>query len=103
MKGKYNGSLMDRSLAVVKELVWLNEAMNHTVQYSCHKNAWTIWKGIKMWQVEDKPNTLEGVQYATGEEQGANHSPSQPSKSLPQPLMPKKLKLTGSMKTYKTF
>ena len=61
---------MDRSLAVVKELVWLNESMNHTVQYSCHKNAWTIWKGIKMWQVEDEPNTLEGVQYATGKSRG---------------------------------
>ena len=33
----------------------------------------------------------------------ANHSMSQSSKSMPQPLMSKKLKLTGSMKTYKTF
>ena len=33
----------------------------------------------------------------------ANHSISQKSKSMPQPLMSKKLKLNGSMKTYKTF
>ena len=33
----------------------------------------------------------------------ANHSISQLSKSMPQPLMPTKLKLNGSMKTYKTF
>ena len=33
----------------------------------------------------------------------ANHSVSQQSKSMPQPVMLKKLKLTGSMKTYKTF
>jgi len=33
----------------------------------------------------------------------ANHSISQYSKSMPQPLMPKKLKLNGSIKTYKTF
>ena len=32
-----------------------------------------------------------------------NHSISQESKSMPQPLMQKKLKLNGSMKTYKTF
>ena len=31
-----------------------------------------------------------------------HHSKSMP-KSMPQPLMPKKLKLDGSMKTYKTF
>ena len=33
----------------------------------------------------------------------ANHSISQLSKSMPQPVMLKKLKLNGSMKTYKTF
>ena len=33
----------------------------------------------------------------------ASHSTSRKSKSMPQPLMPKKLKLTGSMKTYNTF
>ena len=33
----------------------------------------------------------------------ANHSISQLSKSMPQPVMLKKLKLKGSMKTYKTF
>ena len=33
----------------------------------------------------------------------ANHSILQQSKSMPQPVMLKKLKLTGSMKTYKTF
>ena len=32
-----------------------------------------------------------------------NHSISQESKSMPQPVMLKKLKLNGSMKTYKTF
>ena len=32
-----------------------------------------------------------------------NHSISQLFKSLPQLLIPKKLKLNGSMKTYKTF
>ena len=32
----------------------------------------------------------------------ANHSTSQQSKSMPQPLMLKKLKLNSSMKTYKT-
>ena len=32
-----------------------------------------------------------------------NHSISQYSKSMPQPVMLKKLKLNGSMKTYKTF
>ena len=33
----------------------------------------------------------------------ANHSISQQSKSMPQPVMLKKLKLNGSMKTYKIF
>ena len=33
----------------------------------------------------------------------ANHSISQESKSMPQPAMLKKLKLTCFMKTYKTF
>ena len=33
----------------------------------------------------------------------ANYSISQQSKSMPKPLIPKKLKLNGSMKTYKTF
>ena len=33
----------------------------------------------------------------------ANHSISQSSNFMPQPLMPKKLKLNGSMKTYRTF
>ena len=33
----------------------------------------------------------------------ANHSISQLSKSMPQPIMWKKLKLNGFMKTYKTF
>ena len=33
----------------------------------------------------------------------ANHPKSQLSKSMPQPVMLKKLKLNGSMKTYKTF
>ena len=33
----------------------------------------------------------------------ANHSISQLSKSMPQPVMLKKLKLNSSMKTYKTF
>ena len=33
----------------------------------------------------------------------ANHSISLGSKSMPQPLMPKKLKLNSSMMTYKTF
>ena len=33
----------------------------------------------------------------------ANHSISQLSKSMPQPVTVKKLKLNGSMKTYKTF
>ena len=33
----------------------------------------------------------------------ANHSISQLSKSMPQPVMMKKLKLNGSMKTYKAF
>ena len=33
----------------------------------------------------------------------ANHSISQESKSMPQPVTLKKLKLNGSMKTYKTF
>ena len=33
----------------------------------------------------------------------ANHSLSQKSKSMPQPVTLKKLKLNGSMKTYKTF
>ena len=32
-----------------------------------------------------------------------NHSKSQQSKSMPQPRMPKQLKLNCSMKTYKTF
>ena len=33
----------------------------------------------------------------------ANPSVSQKSKSMPQPLVPKKLELTSSMKTHKTF
>ena len=33
----------------------------------------------------------------------ANYSISQQSKSMPQPVMLNKLKLNGSMKTYKTF
>ena len=33
----------------------------------------------------------------------ANHSISQQSKPMPQPVMLKKLKLNGSMKTYKIF
>ena len=33
----------------------------------------------------------------------ANHSISQESKSMPQPVTLKKLKLNSSMKTYKTF
>ena len=33
----------------------------------------------------------------------ANYSTSQLSKSMPQPVMLKKLKLNGFMKTYKTF
>ena len=33
----------------------------------------------------------------------ANHSISQKSKSMPQPVMLNKLKLNGSMMTYKTF
>ena len=33
----------------------------------------------------------------------ANHSISQLSKSMPQPVTLKKLKLNGSVKTYKTF
>ena len=33
----------------------------------------------------------------------ANHSVSQLSKSMPQPVMLKKLKLNSSIKTYKTF
>ena len=33
----------------------------------------------------------------------ANHSISQLSKSMPQPVMLKKMKMNGSMKTYKTF
>ena len=33
----------------------------------------------------------------------ANHSISQKSKSMPQPVTLKKLKLNGSMKTYKIF
>ena len=34
---------------------------------------------------------------------GSNHSISQLSKSMPQPVTLKKLKLNGSMKTYKNF
>ena len=33
----------------------------------------------------------------------ANYSASQQSKSIPQPLMPKKFELTSFMKTYKTI
>ena len=43
--------------------------------------------------------TTESFQFVSK----ANYSTSQYSKSMPQPLMLKKLKLTGSTKTYKTF
>ena len=66
---------------------------------------------------EELPRSV-GTQYATRDQwrnnfrknedlsvsiSKANHSIPQESKSMPQPVMLKKMKLNGSMKTYKTF
>ena len=45
------------------------------------------------------PKMTEWSQYISK----ANHATSQWSKFMSQPLMPRKLKLTDSMKTYNTF
>ena len=60
------------------------------LQYSCCENSMSIMKRQKDVAPEDVPPRSESVQYSTGEEQ-------------PQPPKPKKLKLIGSMKTYKIF
>ena len=60
-----------------------------------------------LWSTKDsKMQYLDAVSKTTERSlfvSKANHSTSQLSKSMPQPVMLKKLKLNGSMKTYKTF
>ena len=41
------------------------------VQYSCHENPMNSMKRQKYMILEDEPPELKGVQYATGEVQGA--------------------------------
>ena len=88
------------------------------LQYSCLENPMNSMKRQKDRILKDELPRSVGAQYATGKEwrnnfrknedlsvsiSKANHSIPQESKSMPQPVMLKKMKLNGSMKTYKTF
>ena len=46
------------------------EMVNHSSILSM-RTLWTVWKDKKIWHQEMSPPKLEGVQYATGEEQRA--------------------------------
>ena len=94
------------------------EGNDKPLQYSCLENPMNSMKRQKDRTLKDEFPRSVGAQYATGKEwrnnsrknedlsmsiSKANHSIPQESKSMPQPVMLKKLKLNGSMKTYKTF
>ena len=92
------------------------EGNGKPLQYSCLENPMNSMKRENdRIPKEELPRSVD-AQYATGDQWRnnsrkngslfvckANHSVSQLSKSMPQPVTLKKLKLNGSMKTYKTF
>ena len=49
---------------------------DNTLQYSCHKKPMDHMRRQKYMKLEDEPSRLEGVQYATGEEQRATANSS---------------------------
>ena len=96
----------------------LGEGHGNPLQYSCLENPMNSMKRQKDRTLKDEFPRSVGAQYATGKEwrnnsrknedlsmsiSKANHSIPQESKSMPQPVKLNKLKLNGSMKTYKTL
>ena len=108
-----------RVMVECSDKMWsTGEGNAEQLQHSCFENPMNSMKSQKDTKLKDELPRLVGAQYATGKEwrnnsrknedlsmsiSKANHSIPQESKSMPQPVMLKKLKLNGSMKTYKTF
>ena len=86
---------------------WMGEfnSDDHYIYYwgqeSLRRNGVTMMVNKRVWNA-----ILDAISKMTewsGFVSKANHSVSQLSKSMPQPVTLKKLKLNGFMKTYKTF
>ena len=76
-------------------------------QESLRRNgvALTVNKSLKCWLLDQSQN-LDAISKTTEWSlfiSKVNHAVSELSKSVPQPVMPKNLKLNSSVKTYKTF
>ena len=93
----------------ISKLKWTGmgkfSANDHYIYYcgqeSLRKNgvAIIVNKKSEMQYLDAISKMIEGSLFVSK----ANHSISQYPKSMPKPVMLKKLKLNGSMKTYKTF
>ena len=94
---------LDINILGISELKWMGvgefNSDDHYIYYcgqeSLRRNGVALIINRRVWP-----------QKTTGRSQfifKVNHATSQQPKSMPQPLMPKKLKLTSSMKIYKTF
>ena len=103
---------MNTDIFGISELKWMRmgkfNSDDHYIYYygqeSLKRNgtAFTVNNKKKEFEME----YLGEISKMTGGSQfvpKASHSTSRKSKSMPQPLMPKKLKLAGSIKTYNTF
>ena len=53
--------------------------IDNTLQYPCHRTPMDHVRRQNYMQLEDEPSRLEDVQYATGEEWGANVNSSRKS------------------------
>ena len=110
------GATQDRQVMVERsDGMWsTGEGNGKPLQYSYLENPMNSMKRQKDRILKDELPRSVGAQYATGKEwrnnfrknedlsvsiSKANHSIPQESKSMPQPVMLKKMKLNGSMKT----
>ena len=100
---------VNTGISRISELKWTGmgefNSDDHYIYYcgeeSLRRNGVAIMVNKRVWNAvlgcNLKHDRMISVHYK------ANHSISQLSKSMPQPVTLKKLKLNGSMKSYKTF
>ena len=85
----------------IRELKWMGmgefNSYNHYI-YCCGQESYRR-NGVALIVNKRVQNTVLGCSLKYDMIPRQNHSTSQESKSMPQPLMPKKLKLINSMKT----
>ena len=101
---------MNIDILGIGELKWTRmgefNSDDHYVYY-CGQESLRRYGGIVSWSTkESEMPYLDAISKTTERSlfvSKENHSLSQLSKSMPQPVTLKKLKLKSSMKTYKTF